>query len=194
MPPPPAAALTIMGKPNSQALVMASASLKRVLRCPASPGSPDLRATRRAESLSPIWFSTSSLGPMNTMPSDLQRLRPVGCSRTGTRSRGGWPAAPVAWQASHHGVNVEVGLRGGSGGPMQTAWSANCVCRAPRRRLRNKRRRWQTPRLLTGSDDAGGDFPPVGNEHLMLNIAVPRYVRPVGANNYSPLTPSSSTG
>ncbi len=73
-PPPPAAALTMMGKPIREASFIRISSL--VISALLSPmmGTLTLRAIFLAATLSPNRFMTSALGPIKIMPSSSQRL------------------------------------------------------------------------------------------------------------------------
>ncbi len=72
LPPPPAAALTITGKPSSRAISMALLSSVTTPLLPGSTGTPAFCAVSRALALSPICLMLSGLGPMKRIPVELQ--------------------------------------------------------------------------------------------------------------------------
>jgi len=67
LPPPPIAALTIIGNPNSSANFLAAATSGTAPE-PGITGRPALMAMLRASVLDPNWAMVSAVGPMKTIP------------------------------------------------------------------------------------------------------------------------------
>ena len=72
LPPPPAAALSMSGKPMVFAAARASASESTVPAVPGTIGTPAARAAARAASLSPSAAMVAGRGPMKAMPASSQ--------------------------------------------------------------------------------------------------------------------------
>ena len=71
-PPPPPAALRMMGKPYSTAFARASSPSFRGRSEPGVVGTPQAWAMALAVSLSPIWARMVEEGPMKVMPASSQ--------------------------------------------------------------------------------------------------------------------------
>ena len=80
IPPPPAAALMITGKPISLAIAAASAGSETGPGEPLAIGNPALDIVSRAVILSPRILNTSGLGPMNVIPSSANLSAKIGFS------------------------------------------------------------------------------------------------------------------
>ncbi len=99
MPPPPAAALSITGKPMRSASLATAASSRTGSRVPGTTGTPAATASRRAEVFSPMSAIVSLRGPMKAIPSCSQARAKSGFSAR--KPYPGWMAsAPVAFAAS----------------------------------------------------------------------------------------------
>ena len=78
MPPPPAAAFSMIGKPIFFATARTSSSVSSVPGEPGTTGTPAAAISLRASTLSPICTIASGGGPINTMPGFADRARKAG--------------------------------------------------------------------------------------------------------------------
>ena len=87
-------------------------------------------------------------------------------SRSGSRSPGGWPRAPVRVRRLEDAVDVAGSSAAAGAGPMQTASSASPTCSACRVGLGVHRDR-ATPMRAQRPDDAAGDLAAVGDQDFV---------------------------
>ena len=162
MPPPPADALTITGKPMSRAAATACSGSPTGSEVPRETGTPADATRLRARILSPMASIASGDGPTQTSPASRTRRAKPGILREEPVSRVDRLGAGLAGGLQQR-VGVPIALRGCGRADADRVVGLAHV-RQPGVRLRVHRDGAQA-HPLDGPDDASGDLAAVGDEH-----------------------------
>ena len=171
MPPPPADALTITGKPMSRAAATASSGSPTGSEVPRETGTPAAATRLRARILSPIASIASGDGPTQTSPASWTRRAKLGVLREEAVPGVDCLGAGLAGGLQQR-VGVAVALRGsgradadGSSasrtyGSRASASECTATARRPIRCTVRMMRRAISPRLATSTVSNTGGWPP----------------------------------